>query len=210
MESIFGVIKRKCNKCGEFKSFSEFHKNKREKHGIKYTCKDCSNKYCREQFKINGGFITKENLIKRIYKSQILSSKRRNHPLPFYTKQELSDWLFNQEEFHEFYENWVKSKFKRKLVPSVDRIDDKLPYFFDNIQLMLWKENDDKAHKDMRSGKLFIGHKPVVQYDKQGNFIAGYVSAHQASRETGINRGNISSTCRGDKKIAGGFKWNFK
>lgn len=30
-----------------------------------------------------------------------------------------------------------------------------------------------------------------------------------ASRQTGINRGNISSTCRGIYETAGGYKWKY-
>jgi hypothetical protein len=36
-----------------------------------------------------------------------------------------------------------------------------------------------------------------------------FVSAHQASKKTGINRGNISTCARGEKDFAGGFKWRY-
>ena len=36
-----------------------------------------------------------------------------------------------------------------------------------------------------------------------------YSSAHEASRQTGINQGNISNCCNGRHKTAGGFHWEF-
>jgi len=36
-----------------------------------------------------------------------------------------------------------------------------------------------------------------------------FVSAHEASRQTKINRGNISATCRGLYETAGGYKWKY-
>lgn len=50
--------------------------------------------------------------------------------------------------------------------------------------------------------------KPVLQYDKNGNFIAEYYSAKEAERQTGITR--IDLCCRGGLKTAGGYKWKYK
>ena len=36
-----------------------------------------------------------------------------------------------------------------------------------------------------------------------------YYSAHEASRQTGINRGNICACCRGKVPKAGGFHWKY-
>lgn len=52
--------------------------------------------------------------------------------------------------------------------------------------------------------------KPVIQYDLDGNFICEYSSVHEASRITGINRGNIGSCCRGLYKKTKGYIWKFK
>ena len=76
-------------------------------------------------------------------------------------------------------------------VPSVDRIDDNIGYTISNIQLMTWGENDKKAHDDMRDGKLIGGNKnkPVLQFTKDGKFIAEYISQNEASRQNEINSG---------------------
>jgi group I intron endonuclease len=48
---------------------------------------------------------------------------------------------------------------------------------------------------------------PVIQLDLDGNFIAEYPTAAEASRCSGIARRNISACCCGDQKSASGFMW---
>lgn len=51
---------------------------------------------------------------------------------------------------------------------------------------------------------------PVYQYTKDSVFVKEYPSIREASRQTGINRCNIASCCRGYKyKSAGGYVWSF-
>lgn len=53
--------------------------------------------------------------------------------------------------------------------------------------------------------------KKVVQKNFDTNEkIAVYESAHEASRRTGINRGNICSVCRGEDEFTGGYKWEYE
>ncbi len=155
----------------------------------------------------------KEHIINVMYGNQISSSKRRGHSLPLYTKKELIAWCLSQEKFHELYDDWIESGCDRYMVPSVDRIIDSKSYFFGNIQLMTWKENSDKYCKSIRDGGTIHKakpHKPVLQFDKQGGFIAEFVSTREASRKTGVYQQNISSVCNSKLKSAGGFIWKFK
>lgn len=52
--------------------------------------------------------------------------------------------------------------------------------------------------------------KPVCQYDLDMNFMAEYRSAHEAARQTKLQRPHISECCRGTSKTHGGFKWKYK
>jgi len=49
----------------------------------------------------------------------------------------------------------------------------------------------------------------VIQFSKQGERIAEYKSLVEASAQTGVPRYLIRRCCRGVKKSAGGFKWEF-
>jgi hypothetical protein len=52
--------------------------------------------------------------------------------------------------------------------------------------------------------------KVVIQRDVNTNeIIKKYISAHQAARETGFNRGNISTCCR-QNKIMYNYKWQYE
>lgn len=71
---------------------------------------------------------------------------------------------------------------------------------------MYGKHCDDEI-KD----KIRLRHnKAVVQYTKEGEFVAEYESMLIAKEKTGINNSHISACCRGKRKSAGGFKWTYK
>jgi len=156
---------------------------------------------------------SKKGVITTIYGHQRSNSKRRGHTMPTYSKQELSDWLMAQPKFHILYDNWKRLDFQSAYKPSVDRKEDSIGYTMANIQLMTWGENEQKGNSDMRSAKLKHGHNPhkaVLQFTKDGEFIAEYVSIMDAERKTGVHQSNISKCCNGKGyKSAGGFKWKY-
>ena len=195
-----------CTKCGELKAASEFYKDKKVKDGLQSKCKECRNIAKKEYYR------TKKGLVTQIYSSQRQSSRRRKHAMPAYTLKDLRDWLFAQKKFHHLFHLWEVSGYDKMLIPSVDRKDDSEPYNFSNIQLMIWRENKAKGHKDMRSGKLKHGHKPqkaVLQYSKDGELVAEFISVNEAGRQMGVAFQSISQVCNGKRKTAGGFIWQF-
>lgn len=77
--------------------------------------------------------------------------------------------------------------------------------------ISLSQENKDNISKALKG--VFINRKdqskPVIQYTKDGQFIAEYPSQKEASRQTGIDNGHISDCCIGKYKTAGGYKWMY-
>ena len=71
---------------------------------------------------------------------------------------------------------------------------------------MYGKHRDDETKDKIRLRR----NKAVVQYTKEGEFIAEYESALIAKEKTGINNSHIGDCCRGIQKTAGGFKWAYK
>lgn len=51
--------------------------------------------------------------------------------------------------------------------------------------------------------------KPVVQFDKNGEIIAGYDSLTRASRTVGISVQHIAACCKGKYPYAGGYIWKY-
>jgi len=52
--------------------------------------------------------------------------------------------------------------------------------------------------------------KPILQFDKNNNFIKEWNSIKEAGESLNINQSNISSVCSGRFKTAGKFIWKFK
>ena len=52
--------------------------------------------------------------------------------------------------------------------------------------------------------------KPVIQFDKDGNLIDEYQSIREASRQTNIVLSSIVENCKGKRKSAGGYIWEYK
>jgi len=61
----------------------------------------------------------------------------------------------------------------------------------------------------MHSKKTNVSRIPVSQYTELGEKIATYPSQAEASRRTGINRGNIWSSANFVRYKAGGYVWRY-
>ena len=72
-------------------------------------------------------------------------------------------------------------------------------------------ETKEKLSKAL-TGREATWNKPILQFDKQGNFIKEYPSAKIAKKETGAK--NIFEVASGYKnqlyKSSGGFIWKYK
>lgn len=84
------------------------------------------------------------SLVYSTYRDQKYHSRTRGHGLPKYTEVELLDWFLKQPHLVKLTQAWINSGFKKNLRPSVDRLNDKIGYALDNIQLMTWNENRAK------------------------------------------------------------------
>jgi|TARA_R110000744_G_scaffold350591_1_gene456290 hypothetical protein len=54
-------------------------------------------------------------------------------------------WSLGSNSFEHLYNNWVDSDFKRRLSPSIDRIDTDKGYVLGNIQWITLSENSQKG-----------------------------------------------------------------
>ena len=191
-------MNKTCRDCHEQLPQSGFTKAVSNTDGLLSICKKCVKQQDR-------GYHRRKDII---YKMQRANSKRRGHPMPIFTKQALMDWL-EQKGYAHLHATWVGSNYVKRLTPSVDRLDDSLPYSFDNMRLVTWGLNDDKAHNDFKTGKLLSTHTPINQLTKEGVFIKKHVSQTSAARELNTSQGNIGAACKGIRKSAGGYKWEF-
>jgi hypothetical protein len=54
-----------------------------------------------------------------------------------------------------------------------------------------------------------VKQKAILQYSKDGTFIAEYPSLKDACEYTGANPGSVSCACNGKRKSANGFIWKY-
>lgn len=143
---------------------------------------------------------TPKGVLNTIYRNQLLKQKRHGIKVN-YTYEEFKNKYINNKKYLELYNSWLKSGCLTNLKPSFDRIDNNKDYSFDNLQIITWKENNDKGRKE-HSLK-------VKQYDLNGNYIKTYNSIIEASKELGIYKSNISKVCKGKMKTTGGYIWKY-
>ena len=118
-------------------------------------------------------------------------------------------WIISRDNFTSLFNDWVNSSYDVDLIPSVDRIDDYLPYSFKNITLTTWKNNREKSYKDRLSGANEKGSRGVIQYSKSGKFIKRWASVSLAARSTNIKYSTLYASCQKEFASSGGFKWRF-
>ena len=69
-----------------------------------------------------------------------------------------------------------------------------------------------KHHSEEHNNKISqsMGVNGILQFSKDGEFIAEYPSIMEASRQTGCRNGSICECCKGKRKSTGGFIWKYK
>lgn len=75
---------------------------------------------------------------------------------------------------------------------------------------MYGRHHSEETCRKMSESHKGKGFRAVEQWSKDGKtLIARYSSIDEASRVTGISKGNICSCCKDKLKSAGGYRWKY-
>lgn len=93
---------------------------------------------------------------------------------------------------------WYRDKAYQMEKPSIDRKNSNKNYILDNCQFI-----------EMEVNRIKDRHKPIFQFNLNGNFITNWDSIKTASLFLNIKDSDISRVCKGKRQTAGGFKWEY-
>jgi len=100
---------------------------------------------------------------------------------------------------------WTKFKL---LIASILNVGKSYISFLPDSALVKDKDWEEYQAVNAFDKKEVEKRKKIAQINIANDDVINiFVSAHEASRQTKINRGNISATCRGLYETAGGYKW---
>lgn len=200
----YKIMKTKnCSKCKQEKKLTEFYFRKNS-NTYEEICKECRSLECKLWREKNRKKISnrrKKYYKKFPWKKTLINIKQRcnnknNTKYKNYGNRGIK-CLITEEEIKQL---WFRDKAYLMQKPSIDRIDNDGNYILENCQFIESKENSKKTTKI----------KPILQYDKLGNFIKEWRCINEAGIKLKINKSHICACAKKKLKTAGGFIWKYK
>lgn len=163
----------------------------------------------------DGSLISKARVVRSRYKTRrvdekIMKQQKGNTGYLFYRLYDDDGKPLNKFVHRLIAENYIDNPHNKPCVNHKNGI--KTDNRKENLEWVTHKENTQHAirtglHKLSEYPK---GEKPVLQYDKKGNFIKEWCSTMDIQRELDIYNSNISGVCLGKRMSAGGFIFKYK
>lgn len=119
------------------------------------------------------------------------------------SKEEFLNFAYSDSSNYLYlYENWVKSNFNSKLVPSIDRIDCSKGYSIDNIQFLTRSDNSKKSNVEYKRNPPKAQNKKRVKLQKDSEVIE-FKSCKKACDFLGLSRNAVTIAIKHSKLLKG-------
>ena len=105
----------------------------------------------------------------------------------------------------------IATLFVEKTNPRFNTVNHKNEIKTDNrVENLEWCDSKYNNNYGLRNQKVSVSlSKPVKQLTRDGILIRVFYGIHEAGRETNINYRNIYLVLAGQRKTAGGYKWEY-
>ncbi len=187
------IEKKSCVRCHIPRDFDEYD----ERRNVCKVCRSAEQLASRR---------SRNGMIGVIYRSMVLTSRDRGFEPVAFSLDELKYWFNSRSNADALYDRWVANNYDKDMKPTIFRRDYTLPYTIDNLVLMSLPANYKRSARNY----LKVRSIPVVQYDLDGEFIAEFGSAKEASDSLEKATGSITLCCQGSRNTAYGFQWNYR
>lgn len=136
---------------------------------------------------------TYDGRIRCLLRSHKGVAKRNGQVPPDYNLTQFHDWC-EEEGYTELWNAWYDTRYIRKTMPAVVRLNVEDSYTLDNLRLTTYGEYTDSKTI------------PVTQM-KDGVVVKEYGSIKEAAKESGLTPKQVSYVVAGRGKTAGGYSW---
>lgn len=130
----------------------------------------------------------------------------RNNPMYGVHLKGEDSYMFGRHLSDETKRKIALSKIGKKGTPMSEEHKEKLRKLFTGVPKS--EEHKEKLRNASLGQKHPERRKPVLQYDKNGNFIKEWDCAFDAEKI--YNDRHINDCCRGTRRIAANYQWRFK
>lgn len=175
-----------CTVCKKEKPIEDFILN----HEKDCRCKECYSAYFgKYRLRIN-----------TILSSAYTYHQKASNGVLSYTRDEFLKWAGTHSYLFSLYRVWLDEP-DPLIKPSISRINPKLPFTLDNLQVTTRKSWYGTRQSIMRS---------VQQLSDDGKVISNYASISCAARAFGVTEAAIRLACIKPHRMSCGSKWRFK
>jgi hypothetical protein len=124
---------------------------------------------------------------------------------------EESEWIFWEQWWVEIFNSWnIKLLNKNRGGGGPEYQTESAKKLIGNKQRGIKKPTVSNKLKGQKITWDLGTSTAVLQFDRQGNFIAEYKSMGEAYNKTGVPGSAICEVCKGNRRSAKGFIWIYK